>query len=157
MSPTGDMVDVIARVPLSELFTYANEVRSLSQGRAAAGHRAAQLRGSPRRSAATATRGITAKATFLIAKHDSLKPVTHRGPAMAMSRFAIVCGVIALAALAGCGKKKPTQLDTRTDRTRIRPLADPPARPRWEGRKEERGQADLRDVHRGHEDLCEQE
>lgn len=36
MSPTGDMVDVIARVPLSQLFTYANEVRSLSQGRAAA-------------------------------------------------------------------------------------------------------------------------
>lgn len=36
MSPSGDMVDVIARVPLSELFTYANEVRSLSQGRAAA-------------------------------------------------------------------------------------------------------------------------
>jgi elongation factor G len=31
------MVEVIARVPLSELFTYANEVRSLSQGRAAAG------------------------------------------------------------------------------------------------------------------------
>ena len=31
---------------------------------------------------------------------------------MAMSRFAIVCGVIALAALAGCGKKKPTQLDS---------------------------------------------
>src|SRR5262249_11949235 len=37
MSPAGDMVEVIARVPLSELFTYANEVRSLSQGRAAAG------------------------------------------------------------------------------------------------------------------------
>ena len=37
MSPTGDMVEVIARVPLSELFTYANEVRSLSQGRAATG------------------------------------------------------------------------------------------------------------------------
>ncbi len=36
MSPAGDMVDVIARVPLSQLFTYANEVRSLSQGRAAA-------------------------------------------------------------------------------------------------------------------------
>lgn len=36
MSPTGDMVEVIAQVPLSELFTYANEVRSLSQGRAAA-------------------------------------------------------------------------------------------------------------------------
>jgi elongation factor G len=36
MSPSGDMVDVIARVPLSGLFTYANEVRSLSQGRAAA-------------------------------------------------------------------------------------------------------------------------
>jgi elongation factor G len=35
MSPTGDMAEVIARVPLSELFTYANEVRSLSQGRAA--------------------------------------------------------------------------------------------------------------------------
>jgi elongation factor G len=37
MSPAGDMVNVIARVPLSQLFTYANEVRSLSQGRAAAG------------------------------------------------------------------------------------------------------------------------
>ena len=37
MSSTGDMVEVIARVPLSELFTYANEVRSLSQGRAAMG------------------------------------------------------------------------------------------------------------------------
>ena len=36
MSPTGDTVEVVARVPLSELFTYANEVRSLSQGRAAA-------------------------------------------------------------------------------------------------------------------------
>ncbi len=36
MSPSGDMVDVIARVPLAQLFTYANEVRSLSQGRAAA-------------------------------------------------------------------------------------------------------------------------
>jgi elongation factor G len=36
MSPSGDMVEIIARVPLSELFTYANEVRSLSQGRAAA-------------------------------------------------------------------------------------------------------------------------
>jgi elongation factor G len=35
-SPTGDTVEVMARVPLSELFTYANEVRSLSQGRAAA-------------------------------------------------------------------------------------------------------------------------
>jgi elongation factor G len=37
MSAAGDMVEVIARVPLAELFTYANEVRSLSQGRAAAG------------------------------------------------------------------------------------------------------------------------
>ena len=37
MSPTGDMVEVVARVPLRELFTYANEVRSLSQGRAAMG------------------------------------------------------------------------------------------------------------------------
>jgi elongation factor G len=37
MSPTGDMVELIARVPLAELFTYANEVRSLSQGRAAMG------------------------------------------------------------------------------------------------------------------------
>ncbi|MDB5310326.1 MAG: fusA [Gemmataceae bacterium] len=37
MSPTGTMVDVIARIPLANLFTYANEVRSLSQGRAAAG------------------------------------------------------------------------------------------------------------------------
>jgi len=36
MSPSGDTVEVVARVPLSELFTYANEVRSLSQGRAAA-------------------------------------------------------------------------------------------------------------------------
>jgi elongation factor G len=36
MSPSGEMVEVIAQVPLSELFTYANEVRSLSQGRAAA-------------------------------------------------------------------------------------------------------------------------
>ncbi|AWM36661.1 Elongation factor G [Gemmata obscuriglobus] len=31
----GDMAEVVATVPLSELFTYANEVRSLSQGRAA--------------------------------------------------------------------------------------------------------------------------
>ncbi|MBP3956578.1 GTP-binding protein [Gemmata sp. G18] len=37
MSPNGDMVELIARVPLRELFTYANEVRSLSQGRAAMG------------------------------------------------------------------------------------------------------------------------
>jgi elongation factor G len=37
MSPTGDVVEVVAVVPLSELFTYANEVRSLSQGRAAMG------------------------------------------------------------------------------------------------------------------------
>ncbi|HUR54446.1 MAG TPA: elongation factor G, partial [Gemmataceae bacterium] len=36
MSPAGDMVEVVALVPLSELFTYANELRSLSQGRAAA-------------------------------------------------------------------------------------------------------------------------
>jgi len=35
--PTGDMVELTARVPLRELFTYANEVRSLSQGRAAMG------------------------------------------------------------------------------------------------------------------------
>jgi len=35
LSPTGQMAEVSARVPLSELFTYANEVRSLSQGRAA--------------------------------------------------------------------------------------------------------------------------
>ncbi|MBA4187922.1 MAG: elongation factor G [Planctomycetaceae bacterium] len=35
MSPSGDMVEVIAMVPLANLFTYANEVRSLSQGRAA--------------------------------------------------------------------------------------------------------------------------
>ena len=35
LSPTGDVVEVIARVPLANLFTYANEVRSLSQGRAA--------------------------------------------------------------------------------------------------------------------------
>jgi len=35
MSSTGDMSEVVAIVPLSELFTYANEVRSLSQGRAA--------------------------------------------------------------------------------------------------------------------------
>ncbi|MFO0825742.1 MAG: elongation factor G [Gemmataceae bacterium] len=35
MSPAGDMVEVIALVPLANLFTYANEVRSLSQGRAA--------------------------------------------------------------------------------------------------------------------------
>ena len=37
MSETGAMVELIAFAPLSELFTYANEVRSLSQGRAAAG------------------------------------------------------------------------------------------------------------------------
>ena len=36
LSATGDVVEVIARVPLRNLFTYANEVRSLSQGRAAA-------------------------------------------------------------------------------------------------------------------------
>ena len=35
-SPDGSTVEVIARVPLAQLFTYANEVRSLSQGRAAA-------------------------------------------------------------------------------------------------------------------------
>ena len=35
VSSTGEMVELSARVPLSELFTYANEVRSLSQGRAA--------------------------------------------------------------------------------------------------------------------------
>jgi elongation factor G len=37
MSAAGDMAEVVAVVPLSELFTYANEVRSLSQGRAAMG------------------------------------------------------------------------------------------------------------------------
>ncbi|MFM8273239.1 MAG: elongation factor G [Gemmata sp.] len=37
MSETGDLVEVVALVPLRELFTYANEVRSLSQGRAAMG------------------------------------------------------------------------------------------------------------------------
>jgi len=37
MTPGGSTVDVIARIPLANLFTYANEVRSLSQGRAAAG------------------------------------------------------------------------------------------------------------------------
>ncbi len=36
-SATGDMAEVVAFVPLRELFTYANEVRSLSQGRAAPG------------------------------------------------------------------------------------------------------------------------
>jgi elongation factor G len=36
MNASGDMSEVIARVPLAQLFTYANEVRSLSQGRAAA-------------------------------------------------------------------------------------------------------------------------
>ena len=36
-SSTGDMSELTARVPLRELFTYANEVRSLSQGRAAMG------------------------------------------------------------------------------------------------------------------------
>lgn len=35
-STTGDMWDIVALVPLARLFTYANEVRSLSQGRAAA-------------------------------------------------------------------------------------------------------------------------
>jgi elongation factor G len=34
---TGNMFEVDAYVPLARLFTYANEVRSLSQGRAAAG------------------------------------------------------------------------------------------------------------------------
>jgi len=34
-SPSGDMMEVMALVPLANLFTYANEVRSLSQGRAA--------------------------------------------------------------------------------------------------------------------------
>jgi elongation factor G len=34
---TGDLAEIVAVVPLSELFTYANEVRSLSQGRAAMG------------------------------------------------------------------------------------------------------------------------
>jgi elongation factor G len=37
MNATGDLAEVVAVVPLSELFTYANEVRSLSQGRAAMG------------------------------------------------------------------------------------------------------------------------
>ncbi len=37
MSSTGDMAEIVTRVPLRELFTYANEVRSLSQGRAAMG------------------------------------------------------------------------------------------------------------------------
>jgi elongation factor G len=37
MSTTGAFAEVIALVPLEKLFTYANEVRSLSQGRAAAG------------------------------------------------------------------------------------------------------------------------
>jgi elongation factor G len=37
MSATGDMAEVVALVPLAQLFTYANEVRSLSQGRAAMG------------------------------------------------------------------------------------------------------------------------
>ncbi len=36
MSSTGAFAEVIALVPLEKLFTYANEVRSLSQGRAAA-------------------------------------------------------------------------------------------------------------------------
>ena len=36
-SETGDMAELVALVPLRELFTYANEVRSLSQGRAAMG------------------------------------------------------------------------------------------------------------------------
>ena len=36
VSSTGDMWDIVALVPLAKLFTYANEVRSLSQGRAAA-------------------------------------------------------------------------------------------------------------------------
>jgi elongation factor G len=34
LSPTGEWAEVVARVPLAELFTYANELRSLSQGRA---------------------------------------------------------------------------------------------------------------------------
>ncbi|HEY1186233.1 MAG TPA: translation factor GTPase family protein, partial [Gemmata sp.] len=37
MSDSGDMAELVALVPLRELFTYANEVRSLSQGRAAMG------------------------------------------------------------------------------------------------------------------------
>jgi elongation factor G len=37
MSAAGDMSEVVALVPLAQLFTYANEVRSLSQGRAAMG------------------------------------------------------------------------------------------------------------------------
>jgi elongation factor G len=37
MSASGDLAEIVALVPLSELFTYANEVRSLSQGRAAMG------------------------------------------------------------------------------------------------------------------------
>jgi elongation factor G len=35
-SSAGGMAEVVAQVPLREIFTYANEVRSLSQGRAAA-------------------------------------------------------------------------------------------------------------------------
>ncbi|MDW8241886.1 MAG: elongation factor G [Thermogemmata sp.] len=34
LSPSGDRAEVVARVPLARLFTYANELRSLSQGRA---------------------------------------------------------------------------------------------------------------------------
>src|SRR5262249_49485344 len=37
MSATGDMSEVVALVPLAQLFSYASEVRSLSQGRAAMG------------------------------------------------------------------------------------------------------------------------
>ncbi len=37
VSATGDMAELVALVPLRELFTYANEVRSLSTGRAAMG------------------------------------------------------------------------------------------------------------------------
>ncbi len=37
MNAAGDMSEVVALVPLAQLFTYANEVRSLSQGRAAMG------------------------------------------------------------------------------------------------------------------------
>jgi elongation factor G len=35
-SVAGDFAEVVAKVPLEKLFTYANEVRSMSQGRAAA-------------------------------------------------------------------------------------------------------------------------
>jgi elongation factor G len=52
MNDTGDMAEVVALVPLRELFTYANEVRSLSQGPGGDGDGAAQLRPGPGRGAA---------------------------------------------------------------------------------------------------------